>query len=349
MKYSVALCFDANYQVQTRTVMQTIEKYGLPDGSIDFYLIIEDKKDLCIDAFNSLESDRVHIHFICISGEYRDYISELYEILQCPKKDYISQIAIAKCLLPLLVNDCGKLLYLDSDMAVVDDISEIWGIDMEGYSIAAVPDLKLSKNKGNCGIQFTEQDRYFNSGLVLFNMNAINKKALLQDLKDVYLNSDRVYRFIDQDQLNVYFHDTVRYLPLKYNLFARFPYAGKECSIDITEIFSYPNTLEQMGDDVSFDDVKEALDNPKIVHFVTRRKPWNSFDGYKYELWRTETCKYNWSGYFLEKLISQYEDSFVFRVSSFRKFINLPGIRILKVIVKRIFFRRRKFKRRNPV
>ncbi|MBN1647409.1 MAG: glycosyltransferase family 8 protein [Spirochaetales bacterium] len=335
MKFSIALCFDANYQVQTRTVMQSVVDYGLPDSTIDFFLITEDKSGICVDAFNSLAGNRVTVNFVSLSQEYRDYITQLYTSLRCSKKKYISSIALAKCLLPLLIQDCGKLLYLDSDMLVVNNISGIWDIDMKGYRIAAVPDLKLSKNSDNRGILFSGSDRYFNSGLLLFNLGEIEKTTLLKDLAEVYACRDRKYNFVDQDQLNVLYGDSVKYLPVEYNLFARFPNAGKEGSIDITELFSNTDAVSQMGNDVSPDEVQHAVKNPKIVHFVTRRKPWNSFEGFMYERWRSVTCRYNWSGYFLERDIRRKQRSIKLKEKLWLQFLNRSFVRKMKALLKK--------------
>jgi lipopolysaccharide biosynthesis glycosyltransferase len=84
-----------------------------------------------------------------------------------------------------------RVLYLDCDMIVLSDVSELWKIDLDGKILAAVQDPGIKtlgcswgggvKNYEELG--FKSDDKYLNAGLLLINLkewvsNEIPKKAL---------------------------------------------------------------------------------------------------------------------------------------------------------------------------
>lgn len=115
-----------------------------------------------------------------------------------------------------------KLLFLDSDMLVISDISEIFTKD---YSFAAVEDYVRS-------FQITPRDKqYFNVGFMYFGNKKYINKNTLQDIvnlaNNINLNKlvffkDRIingYKWFEQDILNIYFYgkEDVWILDYTYN------------------------------------------------------------------------------------------------------------------------------------
>ena len=64
-----------------------------------------------------------------------------------------------------------KILYLDCDIVVMDDVAKLFQIDISDYPLAAVRDIVNPANeKQMFGISFSYRDRYFNSGVLLINL-----------------------------------------------------------------------------------------------------------------------------------------------------------------------------------
>jgi len=104
-----------------------------------------------------------------------------------------------------------KVIYMDVDMIVTDDISKLWNTDMKGYTIAAVIDVRIKEFGGSRAVEnyrelgFDAKTKYFNTGLLLMN----TKKWREEDLTPVIFNcieENRKYaNYPDQYGLNVVF------------------------------------------------------------------------------------------------------------------------------------------------
>lgn len=83
-----------------------------------------------------------------------------------------------------------KLLYLDIDMMVAGDISELYNIDVTDYEYAAV--------KEKYGSKFIRYD-YINAGMLLLNMKKIKETRLLEKARR--LIKTKKLLFADQDAI----------------------------------------------------------------------------------------------------------------------------------------------------
>ena len=144
-----------------------------------------------------------------------------------------------------LIGDEERVLYLDSDIVVDQDVSELFEIDLGNQPIAAVEDLLYLGN--------------FNSGVLLFNMPVLRKHGgLVQQMMKYGLNNE--LHEGDQSVLNHFFKDTYLHLPLKYNLAISYDFL---CTY-------YPNFNHNY-----FEKVNNTVGS--IIHFTGPTKPWAQF------------------------------------------------------------------------
>lgn len=113
-----------------------------------------------------------------------------------------------------------KILYLDSDTLVRQDLSEMYNTDISEYTLAAVRDMAPIHNPrgyapgqyvGSFADKYMHRAPYVNSGVLLLNLRRMadaQKKLLATDIK---LN------YPDQDMLNYCLYDQIKLLDLKYN------------------------------------------------------------------------------------------------------------------------------------
>lgn len=141
-----------------------------------------------------------------------------------------------------------KIIYLDSDIIVLDNITELWNYDIENYLIGGVED-KYS-NLMTCQANLKDYDIYINSGVLLINL----KKFREQDIENKIFKKLREENnnYSDQDVLNDICQKQILYLPLKYNLM-----------LTRDDKRAYPTRQ---------DEYKNALITPYILHYSI--KPW---------------------------------------------------------------------------
>ncbi len=86
-----------------------------------------------------------------------------------------------------------KIIYLDVDTVINNDIAELFNQDIEDYEIGCVRDVFIFGQKLN--------KTYFNSGMLLMNMKKIKETGYLEKTRK--LCQDKKMLFLDQTALNL--------------------------------------------------------------------------------------------------------------------------------------------------
>lgn len=124
--------------------------------------------------------------------------------------------------------DLEKVIYLDVDMIVRNDISKLWYTDLEGLPVAAVAD-SLIKHFGNTwgGIRnhvelgFTAETPYFNTGLMVMNTKKWRDDDLTNKIFRCIADNQKWVKYPDQYGLNVVMAGQWKALDARWNWFAR--------------------------------------------------------------------------------------------------------------------------------
>ena len=98
-----------------------------------------------------------------------------------------------------------KVLSIDIDTVVNENISELWDIDLTDYYLAAVEETELTQQEGS----------YINMGVAMLNL-----KKLREDKKDdemIDALNTYWYRYKEQDCFNDILHGKILLLPSDYN------------------------------------------------------------------------------------------------------------------------------------
>lgn len=118
---------------------------------------------------------------------------------------YMSLLRV--CYTKLLPQELDKVLQLDVDTVCVDNIDELWDIDLTGKWFAAVEE-KLSTYKPFGKL-------YYNIGVAMFNLDQIREEHA-DDMLINYLNTKKT-PYIDQDAWNRYMAERHVSMPGRFN------------------------------------------------------------------------------------------------------------------------------------
>ena len=135
-------------------------------------------------------------------------VTEIYEeqFGNCKNENaYCTPYTLLRLLADLVPDMPDKLLYLDIDMMLNDDISKLYNIDVSKYEYAAV------REKYGSVILATD---YINAGMLLLNMKNIRKTGLLEKARELIKTKKML--FADQDAI---YRSTIKklLLPRKFN------------------------------------------------------------------------------------------------------------------------------------
>ena len=112
-------------------------------------------------------------------------------------------------------DDVDRLLYLDCDTLVVSSLSALTEINMNGKAVGVVRDSLTDEYKTLIG--FNEADDYFNSGVLLIDVEAWREQNITDLLFDYAKNIRSAFCNPDQDLLNIVLKDKKYILPPVYN------------------------------------------------------------------------------------------------------------------------------------
>ncbi|TXC92799.1 glycosyltransferase family 8 protein [Metabacillus litoralis] len=188
------------------------------------------------------------IHFLEIDDEVFHSFNE---------RKRISKQAYYRILIPnLLSTDINKALYLDCDLIVTKDLTALWETNIEDYHLAAV-ESTISKKLIKY-ISLPTGSGYFNSGVLLLNLEKWREDNTSEKIIRYKEKHPDQKRFMDQDALNAVLYDKWLKLHYKWNYTTGHWNRRK----------IYPQ--------------KDAV----IIHFTTRKKPWNSEHPFKNEYYK---------------------------------------------------------------
>lgn len=104
---------------------------------------------------------------------------------------HITESAYYRILIPkLLDSNIDKVLYLDSDLVVLDDIARLFNFEINNYFAAVV---ESSSSNGR---------KYFNSGVILMNLKKWRAEKITEKTLEYIKNNPDKLEFWDQDALN---------------------------------------------------------------------------------------------------------------------------------------------------
>ena len=183
------------------------------------------------------------------------------EILKdCPtntKLHYANVMTYARFLLPSMLPNLDKVIYLDCDLVVCKDLKSLWETDVNDMAVAMAPDYNYN-NEETLGRLGGHVSNYLNSGVIVMNLDYWRKYDIQNKVLTYILdNRDRII-YPDQDALNVILKDARMELPIIYN---------------VAPYLFYKNIENIPGD--RYAEIKEARESPVIFHYMGPTKPWS--------------------------------------------------------------------------
>jgi lipopolysaccharide biosynthesis glycosyltransferase len=176
-----------------------------------------------------------------------------------PISGHINYAAYFRFLLPSVLPDLDKVLYLDCDMIVDGDLKELWNIDIENYALAGVRDSENDNIRLYNRLGYEQSLGYINSGVLLINLKEWRKDNILTTAIKALTSSPLKYQYHDQDFINEFYCDRKLLIDFKFNLMEFF-------------LFSYNKFIISRK---YFHDIERAIKKPTIIHFCGHIKPWH--------------------------------------------------------------------------
>jgi lipopolysaccharide biosynthesis glycosyltransferase len=167
------------------------------------------------------------------------------------QSSFLAETAFPLLLASVLPDTIDRVLFLDPDLLILDDVTQIWETELDGNVIGAVTDAAIPLCSSPRGVK--DIDRYgipadapyFNAGVMLIDLARWREKDVSRRAGE-YLAGNRRADFYHQEALNAVLHDDWLSLESRWNLIASL--TGRRRVTDES--------------------------SPGIVHFAGYFKPW---------------------------------------------------------------------------
>lgn len=224
------------------------------------------------------EADNIELIFIQI-GEYVDNYK-----LQA--KDHITVETFYRFLILDIMKEYDKVIYLDCDLIVCQDLYDLFETDLGKNLIGAVHDVDFAGQLNSPWLRMKEYERktlhlkepynYFQAGVLLMNISEMRKIVTAKQLLEMAATG--IYKYSDQDILNIVCEDRITYLDMSWNVITDCD--GKR----ISEVASRAPAKV-------FEQYMEARKSPSIIHFAGIQKPWKrATEDFGWLFWKIARC-----------------------------------------------------------
>ena len=169
------------------------------------YVPIEDEQIEFLNKVIKSKNINNNVKKIDVTKEYEEeFLGTANENAYCTPYTLLRLLADKKEEIP------DKILYLDIDIMVGNDLTKLYNIDITNYEYAAV------KEKYGCWIIRPD---YINAGMLLLNMKKIKETGLLEKARELIKNKKLLFA----DQSAIYYSTTKKLLlPRIYNEQSKF-------------------------------------------------------------------------------------------------------------------------------
>ena len=252
---AINICFatDNNYIQHLGAAIASILKNTKTKKQIDFYVLndgsLKNKNKKKLKNLEKLKNE-VSINFLNIDGK-------IFKNFYLMEKSHFTYATYYRYLIPDILDEISKVIYLDCDIVVVDDIEKLHSIFLEDDYIAATSDILSIENKLRLNLQ-----NYYNAGVLLMNLEKMRKNNISKKLIKATKKYENIIKWQDQDIINLVFQNKIKNLDLAWN----FQYFYDDSEVDFER-----------------KEFEAAKKNPKIIHFVGHIKPWDTYSMRPYE------------------------------------------------------------------
>ncbi|WP_081377095.1 glycosyltransferase [Rhizobium etli] len=264
-RVNLVFASDRNYLPYTAVTLASILKNYKGSKAIHVYLLVDQKlDDQHVAKFTALKE----IH----GFDFHEIDVDASQFANIRTSAGISIATYYRLLMhKLLPKDVHKVLYLDSDLIILDSIDSLFDEKFDGAVFAGVEDSISTTYNKRFGIPAS--GRHINAGVMLVNIDAM-RRIRFDGLVERYLEANR-YRLTlgDQQIIAELFFDAIRYVPVKWNVHGSMfapnwidSFVGSQNAMDATE-------------------AAKAISSPSLIHYTLARKPWMSLEHPESDKW----------------------------------------------------------------
>ncbi len=254
----VVFATNENYAPYAGVTISSLVANSSKEYFYDIYVFYTDLSKDTISRFEQMTGNNYSVTCLDVNS----YIDKelLYENFHFSKEMYY------RILIPTILSQYEKVIYLDCDMVVLGDISELYSTNLDGYVLGGVSDEQHEVSKiyvsDTLGLN---PDKYINSGMLVINCKQFNEDKIKDKCFEILKTTKIQFRYPDQDIINISCLGKIKFLEPCWNYIwhYNFPRANR------------PELLLSHQDQEAY--ILKSQ-NIKILHYTSNIKPWNNYN-----------------------------------------------------------------------
>lgn len=254
MSIHVALATDAAYLPWCATTVRSCLDVT-PAADLDFHLFHD-------QPIATVDQDRLTAMVRSAGGRAHWHPVEPERLAVLPSKGPAlgGRTSWIRIVLPDLLPDLDRLIYLDADTLVLQSLAPLWATDLRGAPIAAVANIVEPEQRDHVVQLGLDPTSYFNAGVLVMDLATMRRSDAVRGLVAVAAQRADRMSWYDQDALNVTFAGSWLALHPRWNA--------------QNSLWTWAEWARALfGPEL----LAEALSTPAIVHFEGPAvvKPWH--------------------------------------------------------------------------
>lgn len=239
---------DDHYTTQLATVLLSIKVNTKPDD-FDVYVIQKHALQEADELRRFCKQLGMHYHPVMVRDEM---------FADAPVTDrYPTTIYYRLLAHQLLPSTLHKILYLDADVLCINDLTSLYETELTDCLYASAIHTGLTNTTeviNKIRLQNFDADGYYNSGVLLMNLDTIRQEVHPQDIFN-YIRQ-HILLLPDQDVLNALYGQHIKSVPDEY--------------------YNFDTRKGQIYETISFGEwtTDWVIKNTVILHYCGRDKPW---------------------------------------------------------------------------
>ncbi len=262
-RISIVLASDYQYLVFAYITIFSVLKNRKRPYYVEFYIMLPEKTRV-LNYNQNWEFDRYEINYIeipeyCFSGH-------ALSIEHTAKPTYY------RLMIPDILQNVNKCLYLDADILVCNDLWELYNFDISQIDLMAGLGVDIHYSEDHIRkladyLQIDSAEKYFNAGVLVMNLEKMRAENMVETFLEC---SKKGWTCQDQDVLNICCYGRTEIFPMKYNVYS----------------IAYGCEEEILKARFSVKEIEEGLNNPVIIHYAMgNTKPWYNLRTIRAEDW----------------------------------------------------------------
>ena len=215
-KINLFFAVDNNYSTFLSVTLNSIMDNANPNFVYDCYVLDNGVHEIHKDIIEFQLKDNFHIVWVDMQQKLQKFEEKLHT------RDYYSKSTYFRLFIPNMFPQLDKALYLDSDIVVLGDISELYNTELNTNLVGGVTDSAVQNTpifidyvKEVVGVK--DDKDYFNAGVLLMNLKQMRE----ENFEDKFFDLLSKYTFTvaqDQDYLNAICLNRVQKIDVSWNV-----------------------------------------------------------------------------------------------------------------------------------